>query len=237
MATFDLEEQEQLAELKTWWRQHGQRVSTLVLVVAVGFAAWQAWQWWQNQQAGKASAVYAGLQQAAGKHDLKQVKLLSGELIEKYAGTSYAGMGAMIAARAEIDQRDNKSARAQLAWAAEHAKDAGLRALARLRLAIVLLDDKAFDEALAQLVVTPPAPFAARYADVRGDIYHAQGKMTEAAAAYDAALAALAAQDKAEGDSGMGSKHAVYRDLVQIKRDALGAAAAPTAAPAVEAKS
>nr|QLG20632.1 hypothetical protein [uncultured bacterium] len=233
MATFDLEEQEQLAELKTWWQQHGRRVSSLVLVVAIGFAAWQAWQWWQNQQAGKASAVYAGLQQAAGKNDLKQVKLLSGELIEKYAGTSYAGMGALIAARVEVDQRDNKSARAQLAWAAGHAKDEGLRALARLRLAVVLLDDKAFDEALAQLATTPPAPFTPRYADVRGDIYHAQGKTAEAAAAYDVALAAIDAQEKAADDSGRGSKRAAYRDLVQRKRNALNA----TVPPAAEAKS
>lgn len=217
MATFDLEEQEQLAELKTWWQQHGKRVIGIALVISVGFAAWQGWEWWQSQQSGKAAAVYSSLQQAAVKNDTSQVKLLSGELIDKYAGTSYAGMGALIAARVGVDQKDTKTARAQLAWAAKNAKDEGLRALARLRLASVMLDERAFDEALAELNASHPVAFAPRYADLRGDIYYAKGDMAAAATAYDAALASIDAAEKTTGVS----RRAAYRDIVQIKRDAL----------------
>ncbi|WP_202635018.1 YfgM family protein [Rugosibacter aromaticivorans] len=219
MATYDLEEQEQLAELKTWWQQYGNRVTSIVLALALGVAAWQGWHWWQQQQSLQASVVYSGLQQAAGQKDARRVKELAGELIEKYSGTSYAGMGALIAARVQVDQGDLKNARVQLAWAADHANDAGLRALARLRLATVLLDEKAYDEALKQLAVEPAAPFAARYADVRGDIYVAQGKPAEAVKSYDDALAKIDAAAKA----GEVSRHKAYRELVQTKRDALEA--------------
>ncbi|MDO9449673.1 MAG: tetratricopeptide repeat protein [Rugosibacter sp.] len=220
MATYDLEEQEKLAELKTWWQQYGNRVTSIAVALALGVAAWQGWQWWQHQQSTKASAIYSGLQEAAGKNDAKRVKELAGELIEKYSGTSYAGMGALIAARVQVDQGDSKNARVQLAWAADHADDTGLRALARLRLATVLLDEKAYDEALKQLAAEPPVPFAARYADVRGDIYVAQGKSAEAAKSYDDALAKIEASAKNEEVS----RHQAYREIVQTKRDALGIA-------------
>jgi predicted negative regulator of RcsB-dependent stress response len=117
----------------------------------------------------------------------------------------------------QADQGDRKNARLQLAWAAEHAKDAGLRDLARLRLAAVLLDDKEYDAALKQLTPEPAAPFAARYADLRGDILAAQGKPKDAAAAYDTALAKLDAAAKSDA-----APHQDYRAIVQTKRDALG---------------
>jgi predicted negative regulator of RcsB-dependent stress response len=218
MAVYDLEEQEQLAELKTWWHRHGGKVTGLALALALAAAGWQGWQWWQRSQSAQASAIYAGLQQAAGQKDAKRARELAGELIDKYSGTSYAGMGALLAARSQVDQGDSKNARVQLAWAAENAKDAGLRELARLRLATVLLDDKAYDEALKQLAAEPSAAFAPRYADLRGDILAAQGKPKEAAAAYDAALAKLDAIAKADD----ALRHEDYRAIVQTKRDALG---------------
>ena len=127
-------------------------------------------------------------------------------------------MGAMIAARTQLDAGDAKNARAQLAWAAENAKDAGLRELARLRLAAVMLDEKAYDEAMKQLAAEPAAAFAPRFAELRGDVFAAQGKTAEARNAYDAALAkfeALAKDDETRQRSG-------YKEVVQAKRDALG---------------
>lgn len=220
MAVYDLEEQEQLEELKTWWKRYGNLVTGILFAIALGLAAWQGWNWWQRNQTAQASTVFAGLQQAAGQNDAKRVRELAGELIDKYAVTSYAGMGALVSARIQVDHGDTKNARVQLAWAAEHAKDSGLRELARLRLAIVMLDEKAYDEALKQVEAEPSASFATRYAELRGDILAAQGKLAEAAAAYDTALAkgdVAAQKDEAEA-------HAAYRDMLQAKRDALGIA-------------
>lgn len=219
MAAYDLEEQEQLDELKTWWKMYGNLVTSVLVVLALAAVAWQGWNWWQRQQSAQASGLYSGLQTAAAQRDAKRARELAGELIEKYSSTTYAGMGAMLAARIQADAGDTKNARVQLAWAAENAKDPGLRDLARLRMASLMLDEKAYDEALKQLAAEPAAQFSPRFSELRGDVLAAQGKLPEARAAYDAGLSkfdALAKDDEARQRGG-------YREVVQTKRDALGA--------------
>ncbi|MDO8786948.1 MAG: tetratricopeptide repeat protein [Sulfuritalea sp.] len=219
MATYDLEEQEQLDELKTWWKMYGNLVTGILVVVALAVVAWQGWNWWQRQQAVQASALFSSLQTAAVQKDAKRARELAGELIDKYSATSYAGMGALVAARIQVDAGDAKNARVQLAWAAENAKDPAYRELARLRLAAVMLDEKAYDEAMKQLAAEPVAAFAPRFAELRGDVFAAQGKTAEARNSYDLALAkfdALAKGDESRRSGG-------YKEVVQAKRDALGA--------------
>jgi predicted negative regulator of RcsB-dependent stress response len=218
MATYDLEEQEQLDELKTWWKMYGNLVTGILVAVAVAVAAWQGWNWWQREQAVQASAIFSSLQTAVVQKDAKRARELAGELIDKYSATTYAGMGALVAARAQTDSGDTKNARVQLAWVAENAKDPGLRELARLRLAAVMLDDKAYDEAIKQLAAAPAAAFGPRFEELRADVFAAQGKTAEARTAYDAALAkfeALAKDDEARQRTG-------YKEMVQAKRDLLG---------------
>lgn len=220
MATYDLEEQEQLDELKTWWTMHGSLVTGILVAVALAVAGWQGWNWWQRQQAAQASAVFSALQTATVQNDAKRARELAGELIDKYSVTNYAGMGALLAARVQADAGDAKSARVQLAWAAENARDPGLRDLARLRLATVMLDEKAYDDALKQLAVEPAVAFAPRFAELRGDIFVAQGKSVEARNAYDLALAKFDALAKGDENRQRGG----YKEIVQTKRDSLGAA-------------
>ena len=40
MAAYDLEEQEQIAEVRAWWKQYGNLLLNVVTVVAVTAAAW-----------------------------------------------------------------------------------------------------------------------------------------------------------------------------------------------------
>lgn len=219
MATYDLEEQEQLEELKTWWKLHGTVVTAVIAALAIALVSWQGWQWWQRSQATQASQLFGGMQQALVQQDVKRVRLLAGELIDKYSGTAYAGMAAMLSGKVLAESGDLKSAQAQFSWAAENANDPGLRDLARLRQAIVLVEDKQLDEALKLLAVSPAPTFIARYQEVRGDILVAQGKAAEARKAYETAIKALADAKKGEDQSS-----APYREILQVKRDSIGAA-------------
>lgn len=214
MATYDLQEQEQIEELKTWWQLHGTWITAVVVALAVGVVGWQGWQWWQRGQATQAGQLYGDLQQSLVQQDAKRVRLLAGELIEKYSGTAYAGMAAMLAGKVLADGGDLKSAQAQFGWVAEHAKDPGLRDLARLRQAIVLAEEGNHDAALQRLAVPPAPTFKIRYLEVRGNILMAQGKSAEARAAYDEALKLLPADAAASP----------YREILEAKRDAGGAA-------------
>lgn len=220
MATYDLEEQEQISELKTWWKMYGNLVTAVLLAVSAGVVGWQGWNWYQRSQAAEASVIYAAVQKAVMERDAKRVREAAGELTEKYPGTAYAAMAALTSARMQFDAGDLKTARAQLQWVAEKARDKDLRDLGRLRLAHVLFDEKALDEALKLLADEPVAAFAARYGELKGDILAAQGKKAEARTAYQAALSRLDAVEKASG--GQGGRETQYRDLMQVKLDSLG---------------
>ncbi len=225
MAAYDLEEQEQLAEIKAWWKQYGNLLVNALTAGAVLVLAWQGWNWYQRNQAGQASMVYHVLQQAVQEHDTQRVKAASGELVEKFGSSSYAPLGALAAAKVMVDSGDAKTAKVQLQWAVDKGKGE-IRDLARLRLATLLIDDKAYDEAIKALEGTVSPAFEARFADSRGDVFAAQGKKDEAIKAYQSALAKLAELDKTgkgiNSQSWQLQTNAIYREIVQQKLDALG---------------
>ncbi len=212
MAHYDLEEQEQLDSLKTWWKMYGNLVTALVAAAAIAVVGWQGWNWYQGGQSAKASAIYGVLEQAVAAGDAQKVKAAAGELAEKFGRTQYAALGAMLAAKQSFEAGDLKTAKAQLAWAADNAKDE-LKDLARLRLAAVQLDEKAYDEAMKQVEAAHAPLFDARFLEMKGDVLAAQGKKPEAGQAYKAAL------EKSADKPGAG------RELLQQKLDSLGEAA------------
>lgn len=215
MATYDLEEQEQLENLKAWWRQYGDWVTGVLLVVSLAFAAYQGWNWYQRKQGAEASALFAALQQAANLEDAQKVRAASGELLEKYSSTRYAEMGAMIAARVAFEAGDRKTAQAQLQWVVDHAGKE-LHDLAALRLAAVELEEGRHDAALAVISKPQMEAFAPRFGEMRGDVLLAMGKREEARAAYDAAVSAMPTDPDQNGVR--------YRELLKQKRDALSVA-------------
>lgn len=206
---YNLEEQEQLENLKAFWKQYGNFILTVITVAALAVAGWRGWGWYQAREAAQASAVYEQLREAASARDIARVRAVAGTLFEQYGSSAYGEMAALVAARAYVDAGDPKAARVTLEWAVSNAKDDEFRHAARLRLAALLIDEKAYDEAGRLLAVDAPGKFAGEYADRRGDLLTAQGKPDEARAAYRKALEALGP------DSPM-------RRLVQLKLDALG---------------
>ena len=208
MAAYDLEEQEQLAELKAWWRQNGNLVLGTITAVLLVFAAWNGWRWYQRSQALQAAALYENLQTAARMSDGKAVRDAAGSILEKYAGTAYAPLAALVSAKVNYQAGDLKTARAQLQWAVDNTGQEEVRAIARLRLAIVLMDDNAYDEAMKILAAKPVEGFDALFSSMRGDILSAQKKRAEARTAYKAAA------DKATD--------AAFRETLRLKLDALG---------------
>jgi len=206
----DLEEQEQLAELKSWWKAHGNLVVGVIVVAMLAFAGWRYWRVYQANDAAQAAALYETLGKAAQANDVKALRDAGGALAESYPRTLYASMGALVAARYYYDRNDPKSAKAQLQWVIERAAAEDFRDLARLRLAAVLLDEKAHDEALKQLEAAHAAAYDAQYAALKGDILAAKGQPAEARAAYKLALDKALEQDTQ------------FRESVRMRLDALG---------------
>ena len=222
MAAYDLEEQEQLAEIKAWWKQYGNLLMNVLTAMALVLLAWQGWNWYQRNQSAQASQVYHVLTVAVQAQDNQRIKAASGELLEKFSASSYASLGALTAAKTMVENGDAKTAKAQLQWVVEKGGNE-VREIARLRLATLLLDEKAYDEALKVLDGKVDPAFEARFADVRGDILAAQGKQAEAITAWKAAMTA---QGKNGGSSSwqIRSGEAIH-EIIQLKLDALGGSA------------
>jgi predicted negative regulator of RcsB-dependent stress response len=208
---YDHEEQEQLATLKAWWDKNGNLVTWLLTVVLVAFAGWKGWNYWQRTQAAKAAVLYEEVVKAADAKDMSKVVRISADIKDKFSATAYAEMASLAVAKAAFDAGDLKTAKAQLLWVAENGKNEEFSAIARIRLAGVLLDEKAYDEGLKALSAEFPEQFAAQVADRKGDLLFAMNKIDDARIAYQAAL------DKTEVKN-------PGRQLIQLKLDALGAA-------------
>ena len=216
----DLQEQEQLDELKAFWKQHGNLITWLITLVLLAFGSWNVWNWYQRDQASKASAMFDELDRAAVAGDADKVGRVFNDLKERYPRTAFAEQGGLLAARVQFDKALPDAARASLGWVVENALEDEYRSVARLRLAGVQMDAKQYDAALKTLDSDSSKPFAGLVADRRGDILLAQGKSAEARSAYQAAHKAIG--DKLD-----------YRRLVEAKLTALGAPPAP--APAASA--
>jgi len=222
MAVYDLEEQEQLEDLKAWWKQWGNTIAGVVIAVCAGVIAVQGWRWWTGQQAEKASVFYNAVSDAVRSNDTAKAKDAMAQLADKYGGTPYAPRASLIVAATLFDAGDKAGAKAQLQSVIDRDSEDELKQIARLRLAAIQLDDKQYDDALRTLDAKHDDAFAGIYADMRGDILVAAGRNAEARAAYQTALARFDARSP-------------YRNFVQVKLDSLGGAVAIDAAPATPA--
>jgi predicted negative regulator of RcsB-dependent stress response len=135
----------------------------------------------------EAGAVFFALQNAVSNDNDLEIKLLAGELTDKFGSTPFAPAGVLLAARHAIGKDDRETARIQLAWVVKNGGNE-ITDIARLRLAGLLLDAKEYDNALRELGNKPAAAFAAAYAEMKGDVYVADGKLKEAKAAYQEAI-------------------------------------------------
>lgn len=213
---YDLEEQEQIANFKAFWDRFGNLISWVLIIALGGYAAYNFWNSHNRTQAAEASGLYDELVSTSQAQDAAKVQRIAGDIENKYGRTAYAEMAALVAAKTAFDANDLKTAKAQLQWVVDHGDDE-YKSVARLRLSGVLLDEKAYDQALALLNSDILPQFAAEVADRKGDVLVAQNKLPEARAAYQAAL------DKM-------SKANPGRQLVQVKLDAIGGAPADSKA-------
>ncbi len=206
---YDLEEQEQIDQLKAFWNQYGNILTWALTIVLAAYAAWNGWNYMQRNKSQEASKLYEEVQKMAETKDAPKMLRVANDMQTKFGGTGYAEMTALMAAKTAFDAKDVKGAKAQLQWLVDNGKDAEFQALGKLRLSGLLLDEKAYDAALKLLDSTFPAQFAAPVADRRGDILVAQNKIADARVAYQLALDKLDKENQG-------------RQLVQIKLDAIG---------------
>ncbi|MBC7547482.1 MAG: tetratricopeptide repeat protein [Polaromonas sp.] len=214
----DNEQQEQLDEIKHFWKQYGNLITWGLIVVFGAVASWNGYQYWQRSQSAQASLLYDEVERAVQAADMTKIDRTLADMKDRFARTSYAQQAGLLAAKAYYDKGNLDAAQVALTTVADKSSDAGYQAVAKLRLAGLLIEKKSYDEALKVLDASFTKEFAGLAADRRGDVRALQGKKTEARAEYTKAYQAF--DDQAD-----------YRRLVEVKLNALGGVIAKASTP------
>ncbi len=205
----DLEEQEQLDQLKHFWKQYGDLITWGLIVILGAVAAWNGYQYWQRTQSVQAAAMFDEVEKVARSGDTQKMERAFSDMKERFASTNYAQQAGLLVAQTSYAAGNIEAAKAALTWVVEKPTDKGYASIARLRLSGMLIESKAYDEALKLLANNIDEEFFALAADRKGDIYSALGKKSEAKTEYQKAFKAL-------------DERAEYRRLVLVKLNALG---------------
>lgn len=207
----DLEEQEQLDQLKHFWNQYGNWISLLLIAVLGTYAAWNGYQYWQRSQATQAAAMFDEVERVVKGAEPAKAQRAFEDMRERFASTAYAQQAALLVAKAHQDAGQAEAAIKVLEWLSDKGSDPGMVAISKLRLAALHMDAKSYDQALKVLEGAFPVEFQGLQADRKGDVFVLQGKRTEARQAFELAYKSM--DDRAE-----------YRRLVEVKLLSMGGA-------------
>jgi hypothetical protein len=212
MATnLDLEEQEQLDQLKHFWAQWGNAISTVLAALALAYLGYTGWNYWQRQQAAQATVLFDTVERAQRSADLVLMERAVSDIKDKFGSTVYASQSGLLLAQMLLDKERVDDAQTQLQWVVDHGSDAGYQTVARLRLSAILMDKKQNEAARQLLTASMPSAYQSLAQDRLGDLAMLEGKKSEAIGFYQSAWKAM-------------DVRAEYRRLLEIKLAALGVA-------------
>lgn len=206
---FDLEEQEQLDQIKHFWKQYGNLITWVLIAVMAAYASWNFYNYWQRNQAAQAAALFDELERSVQSADATRIDRVFADMKDRFGSTTYAQQSGLLVARQYVAAGKPDAAKTALAWVAQQSADAGYQAVAKLRLAAILIDAKDYEGASAQLSGSFPASFEPLVADRKGDLLALKGDKAQAKTQYQKAYDLLAADE-------------TYRRLVAVKLNALG---------------
>jgi len=219
-----LTEEEQVEALKRWWKENW---LSIVLPCVVALVGWMGWSSWEDHKLGRAQAAsdqFEALSKAAevqpgAAMSAEQKVIVSGlaeALVSDFNGSLYADMGNLMLAKLHVEDKQLDVAASRLQEVVTGGANASIVQLASARLARVLAAKGDVDQALALVAQSNSETYTALFAEIRGDIYHSQGKMGQAHTAYVEALSSLPPSEFGR------------TSLIQLKRDAV-AQSAPVA--------
>jgi len=185
-----LSDEEQLENLKRWWKENGLFTIAAVVLCIGGYFGWDNWKANQQQKMETASELYQQMMevaivepgQKANDTQHRLVNELATQLKEEYGSSQYARYGALLVAKLAVEKNDLDAAAEQLRWAIDDA-DEGLSLVIKLRLAKVEASRDNIDLAISMLNGVDAQTLSSAYAEARGDFYLMKG---DKAAAYEA---------------------------------------------------
>lgn len=209
MAHYDLEEQEQLAQIKHFWNRYGNLIAGVLIVVFGGIAAFNGWNYWQRTQASKAAILFDQVERASLAKDKALMERSITDIKTQFGRTVTASQAALLVASTYVDMGEPDAAKAALQWVAESSKDAEYQGIARLRLAALAIEAKQWDDANRWLSFAFGDALKPLAADRQGDVWALQGQADKAKTEYQKAWDTM-------------DKSSEYRRLLAVKLASLG---------------
>ena len=225
------DEQQSLGALK----QYGGYIVSAIMLVLAGYFGWSYWQKHGGNIDTAAANDFAKIQSdqnnietlttQAASDTKAQAQLATaqtnldkdlGEFVAKHDNSVYTWQALMLQAKQQTDKNDLKAAAATLQKASQLTlKDDGLKAIAILRQAQVLLSDNQADAAQKRLQSPLPAAFEASKLEILGDIANQQGDKKAAATHYQKAWQLIEQRNQ-------NNPNPQDRALLRIKMESLG---------------
>ena len=219
----DLEEQEQIDELKHFWSRWGDYVVWALIFVMGAYAAWNGWHYWERREASQSAILFETVERAADNADLALMERSFGDMKDKFGSTTYANQAAFLVSKIYYEKAQAPKAEETLNWVIKNSSEQGYQSLARLRLAALLIDRKAFAEARTVLSEKVASEFEPLFEDRIGDIDALEKHPDASKAHYLKAWKAL-------------DVRAPYRKYLEAKLNALGVDPSVELTPATPAK-
>ena len=225
------DEQQFLGALK----QYGGYIVSAIMLVLAGYFGWTYWQKHGGNIDTAAANDFAKIQSdqnnietlttQAATDTKAQAQLATaqtnlskdlGEFVAKHDNSVYTWQALMLQAKQQTDKNDLKAAAATLQKASQLTlKDEGLKAIAILRQAQVLLSDNQADAAQKRLQSPLPAAFEASKLEILGDIANQRGDKKAAATHYQKAWQLIEQRNQ-------NNPNPQDRALLRIKMESLG---------------
>ena len=184
-------EREQVDAIKKWWQDNGKAIVLGLVVGLGGLGAWRYWNDMQDARAENASVNYEQFLNLTAQGAGKEAREAGQAILDTYPKTTYARLTALLLAKLDVDEGKLDEAKKRLQWVIDNAGGPETVALAKSRMAQIILAEGKAEAALQTFEQIDPAR-AKQFAEVRGDILAALGRKQEAASAYAEAKTLLA---------------------------------------------
>jgi predicted negative regulator of RcsB-dependent stress response len=184
-------EEEQVAAIKRWWKEHGTSTITGAIVGVLLLGGWNFWQGYTGKKANEASALYNKLLSSVSKEDYTNAEIQAKSIAAGYDSTAYKAYAALMMAKVKIKQGDMAAAKEIFETQMTQADSVELRNVARIRLVRLLHSTGEYEKGLQALAEADQAGsegFAASFDELKGDLYVALDRLGEARTAYESAL-------------------------------------------------
>lgn len=194
-------DEEQVEAIKGWWKENGRSIITGISIALLLVFAWRVWQDHSRTQKDLSSAAFQEVLEASQKLstatsedlsaesiEIKSVNTLAAKVLEEYSDTIYANYTRLILAKSAVMLENWSEAETQLKNIIRSSPDSGMLLLAKYRLAKVLYETKAYDQALEMLDSIEPGAFEAAFAELKGDISVRLSDLSAARKHYELAL-------------------------------------------------